>query len=67
MAVFQRVGLPIAVANAVPEVRRLAQYVTRASGGHGAVREAIEQLLRARGEWEAEVARFLQERDQLTT
>jgi len=63
--VFQRVGLPIAVANAVPEVRRLAQYVTRASGGHGAVREAIEQLLRARGEWESEVSRFLEERDSL--
>jgi len=61
--VFQRVGLPVAVANAVPEVRALAAYVTTASGGHGAVREVIERLLQARGEWEETVERFLRARD----
>jgi 3-deoxy-D-manno-octulosonate 8-phosphate phosphatase (KDO 8-P phosphatase) len=51
LPVLRRVGLPIAVANAVPDVKAVASYVTRASGGHGAVREVIELLLRARGEW----------------
>lgn len=49
--VLRRVGLPVAVANARPEVKRLCRYVTTAPGGHGAIREVIEQLLRARGEW----------------
>jgi 3-deoxy-D-manno-octulosonate 8-phosphate phosphatase (KDO 8-P phosphatase) len=51
LPVLRRVGLPIAVANAVADVKAVAAYVTRASGGHGAVREVIELLLRARGEW----------------
>lgn len=46
------VGLPIAVANARPEILRLAAWVTRASGGGGAVREAIEFILRAQGKLE---------------
>ncbi|HET7427254.1 MAG TPA: HAD hydrolase family protein, partial [Gemmatimonadales bacterium] len=51
LQVLRRVGLPIAVANAVAEVKAVAAYVTAARGGHGAVREAIEALLHARGEW----------------
>ena len=50
LPVMERVGLPIAVADARPEVMRRALHVTRAFGGHGAVREAIEWLLDARGE-----------------
>jgi 3-deoxy-D-manno-octulosonate 8-phosphate phosphatase (KDO 8-P phosphatase) len=42
------VGLPVAVADAVPAVRRAAAYVTRASGGRGAVRELCELILAAR-------------------
>ncbi len=61
--VFRRVGLPIAVANAVAEVKALAAHVTIARGGAGAVREAIEALLGARGEWDEGVRRFLKERD----
>jgi 3-deoxy-D-manno-octulosonate 8-phosphate phosphatase (KDO 8-P phosphatase) len=45
-------GYPIAVANAVPEVKAAARYVTAKSGGDGAVREAIEHLLRAAGRWD---------------
>jgi 3-deoxy-D-manno-octulosonate 8-phosphate phosphatase (KDO 8-P phosphatase) len=48
--VLERCGLPIAVANAVPQVKRLAAHVTQAAGGHGAVREVIDALLEARGE-----------------
>ncbi len=50
LPVMNRVGLPIAVADARPEVMRRALHVTRAFGGHGAVREAVEWLLEARGE-----------------
>jgi len=42
------VGLPIAVKEAVPEVRRAARYVTRAGGGHGAIREITDHIIAAR-------------------
>jgi 3-deoxy-D-manno-octulosonate 8-phosphate phosphatase (KDO 8-P phosphatase) len=61
LPVLRRVGLPIAVANAVPDVKAAAAYVTRAAGGHGAVREVIELLLRARGEWSGILERYFQE------
>jgi 3-deoxy-D-manno-octulosonate 8-phosphate phosphatase (KDO 8-P phosphatase) len=61
--VLRRVGLPAAVANAVPEVRAVARWVATRRGGNGAVREFAEQLLRARGEWERSVAGYLRERD----
>jgi 3-deoxy-D-manno-octulosonate 8-phosphate phosphatase (KDO 8-P phosphatase) len=41
-------GVAIAVADAVPEVRRAATYVTRAAGGHGAIREICNLILVAR-------------------
>jgi 3-deoxy-D-manno-octulosonate 8-phosphate phosphatase (KDO 8-P phosphatase) len=56
--VLERCGLPIAVANAVPSVKRLAAHVTEASGGRGAVREVIETLLEARGELDQAVATY---------
>jgi 3-deoxy-D-manno-octulosonate 8-phosphate phosphatase (KDO 8-P phosphatase) len=49
LAVMKRCGLAVAVANAVEGVRAAAHYVTRASGGHGAVREFCELVLRAQG------------------
>lgn len=51
LPVLQRCGFPIAVANAVPEVRSAARVVTERSGGRGAVREAIEYLMRGQGRW----------------
>jgi len=50
-------GLGIAVADAVPEVRAAADAVTAAPGGRGAVREAVEAILRGQGLWEQVVAR----------
>jgi len=47
---LRRVGIAIAVGNAVPEVKSSAQYVTRACGGHGAIRELAEWLLGLRGD-----------------
>lgn len=60
--VLRRVGLPIAVANAVDEVKELATYITTASGGAGAVREAIETLLHAQGRWDEAVRVYLADR-----
>jgi 3-deoxy-D-manno-octulosonate 8-phosphate phosphatase (KDO 8-P phosphatase) len=51
LVVMRRVGFAIAVANARPEVKREAHYVTDASGGEGAVREVVELLLDAAGYW----------------
>lgn len=61
LPVLRRVGLPIAVANAVADVKAVASYVTRAMGGHGAVREVVELLLRARGEWPGILERYFTE------
>ena len=49
--ILQRVGLAAAVANAVPEVKRAAHFVTARSGGEGAVREVIELIVKAQGKW----------------
>ena len=51
-----RCGYPIAVADAVAEVRARARYVTTAPGGRGAAREAIEHLLQ--GRWQQLVERY---------
>jgi 3-deoxy-D-manno-octulosonate 8-phosphate phosphatase (KDO 8-P phosphatase) len=47
------VGLPVAVANAQPEIREMAALVTSASGGNGAVREALRIILDAQGRLES--------------
>jgi 3-deoxy-D-manno-octulosonate 8-phosphate phosphatase (KDO 8-P phosphatase) len=52
IVVMRRVGMAFATANARPEVKRAAHYVTQAIGGSGAVREVIELLLAAQGLWE---------------
>ncbi len=56
LPVLQRCGLPIAVADAVDEVKAAARYVTQRPGGQGAVREAVEYMLRASGRWEQVLA-----------
>jgi 3-deoxy-D-manno-octulosonate 8-phosphate phosphatase (KDO 8-P phosphatase) len=48
---MKKVGLPIAVANAVPQVRQAAMHVTQSSGGQGAMREVVELILRSQGKW----------------
>lgn len=53
---MQRAGVGAAVANAVAEARDVADYVTRAGGGHGAVRELVEMILKAQDKWERVVA-----------
>ena len=52
VVVMRRVGLAIATANARAEVKAQAHYVTAQAGGNGAVREAIEMILKAQGLWD---------------
>lgn len=59
LPVLRRVGLAIAPANAAPEVKRVVHYVTRKTGGRGAVREAIGLILKAQGRWGPLVREFL--------
>lgn len=51
------VGLPVAVANAVADVKAAAAWTTTRRGGEGAVRELVERILKARGQWKDLVAR----------
>jgi 3-deoxy-D-manno-octulosonate 8-phosphate phosphatase (KDO 8-P phosphatase) len=50
---LRRSGLAIAVGDAVPEVKQVAHYTTKALAGRGAVREAIELILKSKGIWES--------------
>lgn len=56
---FEAVGVRVAVANAVAELKERAHHTTQASGGNGAVREVCEWLLKARGDWEQAVENYL--------
>ncbi|MFQ6613726.1 MAG: KdsC family phosphatase [Fidelibacterota bacterium] len=52
LPVMERVGVPIAVANAYEPVKAVAVHITRARGGEGAVREAIDWLLTKQGRYD---------------
>ena len=52
LPIMRRVGLAVAVGDATPEVRKAAHYTTKALAGRGAVREAIEVILKSKGIWE---------------
>jgi 3-deoxy-D-manno-octulosonate 8-phosphate phosphatase (KDO 8-P phosphatase) len=58
LPVLSRVGLATAPADAVDEVRTRVHWVSRHAGGHGAARELVEMILRARGRWDAIVRSF---------
>ena len=60
--VLRRAGLAIGVANAIPEVKAMAHHVSTLAGGAGAVREVIVDLLRARGEYDAALTKYLEDR-----
>ena len=62
LPVMWNCGLAIAVANARDEVKRDAHYVTRHSGGDGALRDATEFILRAQGVWKRVVTDYIGER-----
>jgi len=54
---MKRVGLALAVGDAVPEVKRAAHYVARAHAGNGAIREIVELILKSKGLWEKMIDR----------
>jgi 3-deoxy-D-manno-octulosonate 8-phosphate phosphatase (KDO 8-P phosphatase) len=62
MALLRIVGLPVAVSNAVPEVRAICRHQLARSGGRGAVREFVEDFLKARGEWDTAWNRYVDAR-----
>jgi 3-deoxy-D-manno-octulosonate 8-phosphate phosphatase (KDO 8-P phosphatase) len=51
-----KAGLAVAVADAQPQVKAAADFVTSAVGGRGAVREILEMILQAQGKWEPVIA-----------
>jgi 3-deoxy-D-manno-octulosonate 8-phosphate phosphatase (KDO 8-P phosphatase) len=53
LPVMRRVGLAVAVGNAVPEVKEAAHYTTKALAGHGAIRETVELILKSKGIWDS--------------
>lgn len=55
---FSVAGLKIAVQNARQEVKDAADYVTKFFGGHGAVREVIEKILKAQNKWDEVVQEY---------
>tara|TARA_Y100000589_G_scaffold266887_1_gene258205 strand:- start:512 stop:1054 length:543 start_codon:yes stop_codon:yes gene_type:complete len=62
---FEACGYALAPANAASEVRERANFVTSGSGGGGAVREAIEHLMRSSGRWDGVLARFNGQADRM--
>lgn len=52
LALLKKVGLSISVSNGHPLVQKEADYVTRAAGGYGAVREVSEFIIKAQGKWD---------------
>jgi len=51
LCLMKKVGFPIAVFNACPEIKQVATYVTIRPGGRGAVREIAELILKSQGKW----------------
>lgn len=66
LAILRCVGLPVCVANAVPEIQAVSRVQLARSGGRGAVREFAERLLAAREEWDAVVERYVSARISLS-
>lgn len=58
LAPLKKAGVGVAVANAVAEARAAADFITRAPGGGGAVREVVEMILKAQGKWDSIVAGY---------
>jgi len=66
LALLRRVGLPVAVGNAVPEILRECRVHLTRHGGRGAVREFAEWLLKARGEWDATWNQYVDQRSRVS-
>ena len=67
LPVMRNCGFAVAVANARNEVKREAHYVTPHSGGDGALRDAVEYILKAQGKWKQVVDEYTSERTKGST
>src|SRR5438132_14404694 len=56
--IIKRVGFAVAVADAVEETKQAAHYITEHKGGHGAIREVTDLILKAQGRWEELMKRY---------
>jgi 3-deoxy-D-manno-octulosonate 8-phosphate phosphatase (KDO 8-P phosphatase) len=63
LPVMRQCGLAIAVANARPQVKAAAHYMTANNGGHGAGRDAVDFILKAKGILDEVIERYIDERD----
>lgn len=59
LGALKRAGVSVAVANAIEEAKQMAHYVTKAHGGHGAVREVVRLILVAQNKWQNVIDHFL--------
>lgn len=59
LPLLKRAGLAVATANAAPETKAAAHYVTTRSGGDGAIREVVELILKAQGKWKEAMPKAL--------
>jgi 3-deoxy-D-manno-octulosonate 8-phosphate phosphatase (KDO 8-P phosphatase) len=67
LPVMRNCGFAVAVANARDEVKKEAHYVTRHAGGDGALRDVVEYILKAQGNWNRVVATYVGERSPRTS
>lgn len=58
LCLMKKVGFPVAVFNAVPEIKQAAAYITLKEGGRGAVREISELILKSQGKWETQLKAY---------
>ncbi|HPE42879.1 MAG TPA: HAD-IIIA family hydrolase [Bacteroidales bacterium] len=54
--VMEHVGVPVCPADAAEEIKRISVYISHHPGGHGCVRDIIEQVLKVQGKWMTEIA-----------
>jgi 3-deoxy-D-manno-octulosonate 8-phosphate phosphatase (KDO 8-P phosphatase) len=58
IGVMRRAGVAVAVNDGVQEAKAAAHYITKARGGHGAIREVIDLILKAQNKWKQVVAEY---------
>ena len=58
--ILKRVGFAVAVTNAITDVKNVSHYITQVPGGHGAVREVCEIILKAQGKWDEVTKRYFE-------
>ena len=58
LCLMKKVGFPVAVSNAAPEIKQVASYITLREGGRGAVREVTELILKSQDKWQGAIGQY---------